>query len=297
MGVLVYTPDEVMQVGLKIAGMSTERQKRLRRKTLLCDFKACYGASPVVLAAIWVDLQITPSEKDRINLRKKAVNLKNFLWSYEFLFQYKTEAQRKVSGGHTRKTLRRWCWYFVERIRALKILKIKMKLQWSTHFTVSVDSVHCRFHETKHDTLSKNPKNYSHKFNGPALAYELALSIYSNEFVWMCGPVKPSTSDLAIYKSGLKSQIPANKKIVCDGGYRDKKDPRLATPNSHDPPDLLTLKAWCRMRQEQFNQHIKGFGCMKQNFCHSMERHRDCFEAICVTCVYEMELVNPMFDV
>jgi len=172
-----------------------------------------------------------------------------------------------------------------------------MKSQWSTHFTVSVDGVHCCFHETKHSTLSKDPKNYSHKFNNPALTYELALSIYSNELVWMKGPVKPSVSDLAIYKSGLKHHIPANKKIMCDGGYRDKKDPRLATPNSHDEPDLLTFKARCRMRQEQFNQRIKVFGCMKQNFRHSMECHGDCFEAVCVTCVYEMELVNPMFDV
>jgi len=140
MGVLVYTPDEVMNVGLKVAGMSTVRQKRLRRKTLIRDFKSFYGASPVVLAAIWVDLQITPSEPDRIKIRKKAVNLKNFLRSYEFLHQYKTEAQRKVTGGHTRKTTRRWCWYFVEWIRALKVLKVRASC-WSPLTAYCKDSL------------------------------------------------------------------------------------------------------------------------------------------------------------
>ena len=38
---------------------------------------------------------------------------------------------------------------------------------------LSVDGVHCRFHELEDDELAKNLENYSHKFNGPGLAYEL----------------------------------------------------------------------------------------------------------------------------
>jgi hypothetical protein len=157
--------------------------------------------------------------------------------------------------------------------------------------------VHCRFHELEDDQLAKNPKNYSHKFNGPGLCYELALSVFENKLVWMRGPFKASRSDLGIYRGELKGMLPAHKRVVCDGGYRDKMDPRLATPNSNDPEELRTFKARCRMRQENFNSRIKRFGCLKQDFRHSMERHGDCFEAICVTCVFEMELVSPMFDV
>jgi hypothetical protein len=97
----------------------------------------------------------------------------------------------------------------------------------------------------------------------------------------MSGPYKPSNSDLGIYRGGLKGMLPEHKRVVCDGGYRDKNDPRLATPNSHDPLELRIFKARCRMRQENFNKRIKRFGCLKQDFRHSMERHGDCFEAIC----------------
>lgn len=168
---------------------------------------------------------------------------------------------------------------------------------WETNFTISVDGVHCRFHELEDDELAKNPENYSHKFNGPGLAYELALSIFENKLVWMRGPFKPSKSDLGIYQGELKGMLPVDKRVVCDGGYRDKNDPRLATPNSHDDPKLLSFKSRCRMRQESFNKRIKRFGCLRQDFRHSVDRHGDCFEAICVTCVYEMELISPMFDV
>ena len=105
----------------------------------------------------------------------------------------------------------------------------------------------------------------------------------------------------AIYQNELEEMLPVDKMAVCGGGYRDKSDPRLATPNSHDPPELLSFKSRCRMRlrlrQENFNNRIKRFGCPPHYFRHSMERHGDCFEAIGVTCVFEMELVSPMFDV
>ena len=166
-----------------------------------------------------------------------------------------------------------------------------------TNFAISVDGVHCRFHELEDEERAKNPTNYSHKFSGPGLAYELALSIYENKLVWMRGPFKPSKSDLAIYQNELKGMLPVDKRAACDGGYRDKNDPRLATPDSLDPPEHLSFKSRCRMRQENFNSRIKRFSCLQLDFRHSMERHGDCFKAICVTCVFKMELVSPMFYV
>ena len=160
-----------------------------------------------------------------------------------------------------------------------------------------MDGVHCRFHEVKHETLSKDASWYSHKYNGPGIMYELALSITENRLVWVKGPEKAGKSDYHVYKSELKGKILPGKKVVADRGYNNKNDPTLATPNSHDSKELLTFKARCRMRQEQFNSRIKRFGCLNQNFRHSIDRHATCFEAVCVICVYEMELVSPMFDV
>ena len=46
---------------------------------------------------------------------------------------------------------------------------------WTTYFGITIDGVHCRFHEMKHPTLSKDPSISSFKFGGKqSLAYELA---------------------------------------------------------------------------------------------------------------------------
>ena len=140
---------------------------------------------------------------------------------------------------------------------------------------------------------------YSHKFNGPGLAYELAMSIFEPKLVWLKGPMKPGEvgNDLAVYKSEIKQKIPAAKKIVVDSVYKDKKDPRLARKNAHDPEDLRRFKARASARQEAFHSRIKRFACLQNPFRHSMDRHGTCFVAICVICQYEMDLVTPAFDV
>ena len=63
---IVYTTDEVMEIGLRLEGASIERQKKQQWTTLIDDFKGCYGVHPKVLAEIWVALQINPIGVDRI---------------------------------------------------------------------------------------------------------------------------------------------------------------------------------------------------------------------------------------
>jgi hypothetical protein len=122
--VLVYTTGEMMEIGLRLEGASIERQKKQQWTTLVDDFKGCYGVHPSVLAEIWVDLQINPIEADRIQFHKNTVDVFHFLKTYKFLRQYPTEVQRKVNTGRTRKTNRKWTWYFTERIKALKEHKV-----------------------------------------------------------------------------------------------------------------------------------------------------------------------------
>jgi len=157
--------------------------------------------------------------------------------------------------------------------------------------------VHCRFHEVKNATLSKDKKFYSHKFNGPGLAYELALDIWEDRLVWMRGPFKAGKGDYDIFQEELRKKMPRGKVAVVDRGYKKKGDNKVAPPNSHDEAQLQKFKARARMRQENFNCRIKKYDCLKYDFRHSMERHGDCFEAVCVICVYEMELVSPLFQV
>lgn len=178
------------------------------------------------------------------------------------------------------------------------VLQIVWPDNWATNFIISVDGVHCRFHEVKHKTLSKDPKYFTYKFNGPGLAYELALDLFDSKLVWLKGPLPAGEkNDLGIYQSELKQKIPEGKKAITDGGYNDHKDSKLAQPNSHDPDELRTFKARARMRQEAFHARIKRFDCLQNPFRHGMEQHGVCFLAVCILCAYELEFGTPMWDV
>jgi hypothetical protein len=296
--ILIYTPDQVLRIGLKLIGVSTQRQQRQLPKTNLHDFSSHFGTDPGVCAKIWEDLQTTTIAEAQLDASLKGgANIKNFLRSCHFLKRYKTEQERKVDSGNSKKTVRKWTWFFLAKIKALREQKIVWPDNWTSNFIISMDGVHCNYHEEKHPTLSKNPALFSHKYNGPGLMYELALSLYDSKLVWLKGPISAGTSDLAVYKSDLKQRIPVGKKIIVDRGYRDKKDPRLVTPNSHDSPELQTFKARARMRQEAFHTRLKRFDCLTDEFRHDRVKHGLCFESVCVIVCYEMEMGKPMWDV
>jgi len=129
MAALVYAPDQVLWRGLRLAGMSAARIHNHNRETQLEDFKGCYGAAPVVIAQIWEDLQKTTNPAARIDplgkYKKRSIHLKNFLRTHHFVKHYPTETLRKVQTGNSTKTVRNWCWYFLERIQALKDEKVR----------------------------------------------------------------------------------------------------------------------------------------------------------------------------
>jgi hypothetical protein len=132
------------------------------------------------------------------------------------------------------------------------------------------------------------------------MSYELALHLWVSRLVWVRWNPITKHNDRQNFTSpgGLRSHIPDGKKAVTDRGYRGKHgDPKVAAPNSHDADELHTFKSRARMRQEHFHSIIKRFRCLTEQFRHSKEQHVTCFEAICVICVYEMELVSPLFDV
>lgn len=58
----------------------------------------------------------------------------------------------------------------------------------------------------------------------------------------------------------------------------------------------LHIQGRARARQESFNAKIKTFGVLAQNFRHSMEQHKICFEAVCVIVQYKLENGEPLYD-
>ena len=57
---MVYTVDEMMEIGLLLEGATIEGLRRQQRETLIDDFKGCYGVHPKVLAAFGWYSKSTP---------------------------------------------------------------------------------------------------------------------------------------------------------------------------------------------------------------------------------------------
>lgn len=63
---------------------------------------------------------------------------------------------------------------------------------------------------------------YSKKFVGPALRYEVAVSILSSDIVHVAGPYLPGTggwNDLSIFRDGLRGMLEPGERVEADDGY------------------------------------------------------------------------------
>jgi hypothetical protein len=175
-------------------------------------------------------------------------------------------------------------------------------------FLISVDGVHCRLNEPKHPTKMKNKAFYSHKFDEAGLAYELALSVFGGEnLVWMDGPFPASNNDGGIFsgkekgrkkkKVALVDKIQKGHKAIADNGYKGDFGGKLTKSSSLDSENLRRIKSRAKARQESFNARIKVFGVLHDRFRHGIEKHKICFEAVCVIVQYQLEAGPGLFEV
>ena len=135
--VLYYTPDEMLRMGLEVAGFDDLRRQKVNRATSVTRFKSYYGSTPLVCAVIWEDL--VTAEIPEARIEPGTAPSKFFLGMY-FLKDYRTE--EKLAGGFKtcEKTARKWAWYFARKIQALKAKKVSILLSfWLERTTIEVN--------------------------------------------------------------------------------------------------------------------------------------------------------------
>ena len=113
----------------------------------------------------------------------------------------------------------------------------------------------------------------------------------------MNGPFKAGESDKKSFKErGLLAKLQSlGKRGIADGGYTGY--PELSIPNAHDSPEVYKFKSRTLKRHETFNGMTKNFDCLSGRFRHSVDRFKNCFEAVCVICQYQLENGQPLYDI
>jgi hypothetical protein len=294
----LFTADEILKIGLKLVGYKRRRIRRCKKDTNVDRFVEHYGAIPAIYACIWEDLQTTGVQEARVP--DEDLNVQYFLMAAHHLKRYPTEGEREAIFDISKKWGRDKVWFFVEKIQALKAQKIVWPADnfGDDIFGLTVDGTHGSKTEPQHPVWSQDPEWYSHKFNGAGVNYELGISISESRLVWMNGPFKAGRNDVLIFKEeGLKAKLRrCGKRAIGDGGYSGH--PReISTPNSHDSKAVFKFKSRALKRHEKFNGMTKNFDCLSGKFRHSVDRFKNCFEAVCVIAQYQLENNRPLYDV
>lgn len=295
----ILTEDEMLKAGLQLIGWNEASILRVKAVTNHQKFVGAFGGLPHVLAKIWEDLLTTSIEDARIDPTKHS--LEDFLATMHFLYRYPTEIEGCNLWKRTRTTTRKWNWFFVEKIRALKHGQFKWPadnfgdLKW----VASVDGTHFRIEEPNHPDVPKDPSVYSFKHHCAGFNYEIALSLSESKVIWFSGPWEAGDwNDVKIFRDKGLAWLcrQHNKMVIADNGHRGY--PSLcSTPNSYDSPEVAHFKSRARCRQEAYNGKMKNFECLSSRFRHSKDRLQACFEAVAVIVQYKMDGGEPLYDI
>jgi hypothetical protein len=180
-----------------------------------------------------------------------------------------------------------------------------VRYQRLPHFLASVDGVHCRIQEPR---KVPDKKWFSHKSNGPAVTYQIVLSLRENKVLFVSGPYPAGTSDLQMLRKddGMLNQIPPGKRIIADRGYNGEAEKISVPSHLHDSEVANIFKRRARARQETFNARLKEFKILDVPFRHliknpnedeySLEEHKRVFESICIMIQYDLKY-RSLFDI
>lgn len=134
----VYSADEILVEGLKIAQQDGKRMQRVQRSTNIERFKDHFAVAPLVLAVIWEDLQTTSIPEARIDTTKPRITIVNFLHTLWFIKRYPTEKSRSGKAHRCERYMREVGWDLLERVAALKGIKVRLRLAASSHSSIGL---------------------------------------------------------------------------------------------------------------------------------------------------------------
>jgi hypothetical protein len=170
-----------------------------------------------------------------------------------------------------------------------------MKIKWSNRFkgekapntqraTCVVDGTDFPIKEVRRNGFDSGW--FSHKFNGPAVKYEVATSIRGGDIVWFHGPFPGSHNDLTIFRRGLRQMLHQLEWIWGDRGYRG--DSKVITPYDIRVEAREEL-ALARARHEIFNGRFKRFSILNNVYRHSIHKHNLVFASVVIIIQLETE--------
>lgn len=254
--------------------------------THLNRFRSIFGTDPRIVADIWNRIQPWRT----ISSVAKPHHL---LWALLFMKSYATESLCAAMCGVTEKTFRKWQFIFCEAISNLKdhviIWDNRFKNHQGNHALVTVDGTDCRILEP----FPFWPGWFSHKFRGPGVRYEVAVSICGGDIVWVYGPFPCGQwPDIKIFRHAMINRLLPWEMVEADRGYG-------GCPNHVYTPFRIRGERGneARARHETINSRFKRWGILRFPYRHDLQRHGVYFNAIAVVTQMEIDAGYPVWRV
>lgn len=142
-----------------------------------------------------------------------------------------------------------------------------------------------------------SPGWYSHKFKGPGVRYEVAVSINGGDIVHTNGPFPAGTwPDISIFRARLLHKLENGEMVEADRGYRGEPT-KIRLPVDYVTESQKKKKSKARARHETVNRRFKQFGALGTRFRHDVSLHKTVFESVVVLTQLEIANGSPLFHV
>ncbi len=302
---VILSADDVVKHGLLLLGWTETRLQRRLHDTNVEQYQGMYGLHPSAVAQLCEDLQVTRI----ITARVDRLDVSKLHWALHFLYRYPTETERESTWHKCANTVRDACWYYVDKIRNLKQMKIVWpKFLESDIWVMTVDGTHLVTLEPGDSDVPKDPAYFSFKHHTAGFNYEVGVHLFESKCIWLSGPHKAGTyNDAKVFnEKGLRKLLEKLKKMaIGDEGYRGYPK-QISTANLLDSEKVRKFKVRARQRHEVYNGKLKQFQVLSERFrCKNnpndmfsvAEKLQMCFEAVNVLVQYKMEFGEPLFDI
>ena len=175
---VILSVDEMLMKGLTLLGWEESRLENRQEQTNVTQCIGMYCLIPCAVAQLCEDLQTTKIESAVV----EKMDVDKLHWALHFLYRYPRETERESTWKKCANTIRAANWYYTDKIRNLKHMKITWpkKFKKGDIWVMTVDGTHLLTLEPGDADVPKDPAYFSFKHHAAGFNYEVGVHLFES---------------------------------------------------------------------------------------------------------------------
>lgn len=284
-----YTEEAMHLIGCQVASRDSAKTTLPVRQ-----FVSLYNRTPVEALELWEMCGCTIIPK---------THPKHMFWCLLYLKLYIPLDSMSIMLNVSIPTLHKWIWIWIETIAS----RHHDVIHWTRRFRNAPKDVWCFISVDGTDFQIPEPTPWNKQWKGAknpgaSIKYEVAISIYSGDIVWIHGPHEGSKNDKKVFREHLKNMLDDGEMVEADAGYGlpgsgGAGDDIVRSKLDFHSREEQREKSCLRARHETVNHRFKTWGALKQQFRNNKKLHQYVFYACAVMTQMSIDNGNVLFGV